>query len=72
MKNRIVCYFSAAQSEQPIIYRLVKSFDLVVNILKADINPQKEGYLVVELEGTKEKYHEGIDFLKNLGVIVDS
>ncbi|MGI6412416.1 MAG: NIL domain-containing protein [Syntrophomonadaceae bacterium] len=71
MKNRIVCYFSAAQSEQPIIYRLVKNFDLVINILKADINPQKEGYLVVELEGTKEKYQEGIDFLKNLGVIVE-
>ncbi|MDD2373399.1 MAG: NIL domain-containing protein, partial [Syntrophomonadaceae bacterium] len=48
MKNRVVCYFSAAQSEQPIIYQLIKDYDLVVNILKADINPQKEGYLVVE------------------------
>ncbi|MDD2586951.1 MAG: NIL domain-containing protein [Syntrophomonadaceae bacterium] len=72
MKNKVVLYFSAAQSEQPIIYRLVKNYDLVVNILKADINPQKQGYLVVEMEGEKDKYQEGISFLKGLGVIVES
>ena len=71
MKERIVCYFSAAQSEQPIIYRLVKDYDLVINILKADINPQKEGYLVVEVEAERDKYKQGADFLKNLGVIVE-
>jgi ferredoxin len=71
MKNKVVCYFSAAQTEQPIIYRLVKNYDLIINILKADINPQKEGYLVVELEGTKEKYDEGIRFLQNIGIIVE-
>lgn len=71
MKNKIVCYFSAAQSEQPIIYRLVKNYDLIVNILKADINPLKQGYLVMELEGSKEKYKEGLVFLKNVGVIVE-
>ncbi|HZK01574.1 MAG TPA: NIL domain-containing protein [Anaerovoracaceae bacterium] len=71
MKNKVVCYFSAAQTEQPIIYRLAKSYDLIINILKADINPQKEGYLVVELEGTKEKYNAGIDYLKNIGIIVE-
>ncbi|MGI5912394.1 MAG: NIL domain-containing protein [Syntrophomonadaceae bacterium] len=72
MKNRVVCYFSAAQSEQPIIYQLVKNYDLIVNILKADINPQKEGYLVVELEGNRDRYKEGVDYLKTLGVRVES
>jgi ferredoxin len=71
MKDRVVCYFSAAQSEQPIIYRLVKNYDLIFNILKADINPQKEGYLVVELEGNRESYQEGIAFLRSLGVVVE-
>jgi len=71
MKDRVVCYFSAAQSEQPIIYRLVKNYDLIFNILKADINPQKEGYLVVELEGSRESYQEGVAFLRSLGVVVE-
>jgi ferredoxin len=68
MKNRIVLYFSAAQSEQPIIYRLVKEYDLFVNILKANINPQKEGFLVMELTGDKKNYETGLQYLKNLGV----
>jgi len=71
MKNKLVCYFSAAQSEQPIIYRLIKNYDLIINILKADINPQKEGYLVVELEGSQASYDEGTRFMESLGVILE-
>lgn len=71
MKNKLVCYFSAAQSEQPMVYRLIKNYDLVVNILKADINPQKEGYLVIEVEGERDKYEAGVDFVKSMGIIVD-
>lgn len=71
MKNKIVCYFSAAQSEQPIVYHLVKNYDLVINILKANINPQKEGFLVVGLEGTKKNYEGGLEYLKGLGVMVE-
>ncbi len=70
-KSRIVCFFSEAQSEQPIIYRLVKDHDLIINILKADINPRKEGYLVVELAGKKKNYNAGIAFLKDVGVRVE-
>lgn len=71
MKRKIVCYFSASQSDQPIIYRLVKDFDLILNILKADINPQKEGYLVLEVEGPQKQYDAGVKYLKNLGVGVE-
>ena len=70
-KSRVVCFFSEAQSEQPIIYRLVKDYNLVINILKADINPRKEGYLVVELSGNREDYESGIGFLKDIGVRVE-
>ena len=71
MKNKIVCHFSASQSEQPIVYYLVKNHGLVVNILKANINPQKEGFLVAELEGSKKDYEEGLAFLKEIGVDVE-
>ena len=71
MNNKLVCYFSAAQSEQPIVYRLVKDYDLIINIIKADINPQKEGFLVLELEGEKKNYEQGVAFLKSLGVGVE-
>lgn len=65
---RIVLRFSAEKSEQPVIYRLVKDYDLIVNILKASINPHKEGTMVLELTGPR--YAEGIEFLRQLGISV--
>lgn len=67
-KKRIVLRFDANIADKPIIYRLVSDYDLVVNILKANVNPQKEGTMVMELTG--EKYNEGLNYLTNEGVRV--
>ncbi|HHV34910.1 MAG TPA: 4Fe-4S binding protein [Syntrophomonadaceae bacterium] len=66
--NKFVLRFTSALVEQPIIYRLVRDFDLVVNILKADINPHKEGYVVLELSGDSDNYNRGLKYLKGVGV----
>lgn len=66
--RRIVLHFSANIVEQPIIYRLAKDYDLVFNIVKANISPQMEGTLVMELSG--ERYEEGVEYLKSQGVLV--
>lgn len=65
---KIVLRFSADRSEQPVIYRLVRDFDLIVNILKASINPHKEGTMVLELTGPR--YSEGIEYLRQQGISV--
>ena len=65
---KIVLRFSADRSDKPVIYKLVKDYDLEVNILKASINPNKEGTMVLELTGSR--YAEGIDFLIKQGVSV--
>lgn len=66
--KRIVLRFSTDISDKPIIYHLVKDYDLIFNIIKANVNPQKEGTMVMELTG--EKYDEGLEFLKSQGVRV--
>lgn len=71
MNKKLVLRFTAALTEQPIIYRLVKDYDLMVNILKADINPRKEGSLIMEMSGTAENFERGLAFLENLGVGVE-
>lgn len=68
--KKIVLRFGADISDQPIIYRLVKDYDLMVNIVKANVNPQKEGTLVLELTG--EQYDRGLEFLRQQGVSVQS
>ena len=66
--KRIVLRFAADIADKPIIYRLARDFDLVFNIIKANVNPQREGTMVLELTG--EKYDLGLEFLKSQGVRV--
>ncbi len=68
--KKVVLRFAADITDQPIIYKLVKDHDLIINILKADINPQKEGTLVVELTG--DNTEQGLEYLRQLGVGVQS
>lgn len=68
ISKRIVLKFPPKLVDKPIVYKLVKDFDLVFNILRARITPKEVGELVIELKGHKEKYAEGIKYLKQLGV----
>lgn len=68
VSKRIVLTFPHKLLDQPIVYKLVKDFDLVFNILQAKITPKEEGLMVLELKGKKENYAEGIKYLTELGV----
>lgn len=64
--------FPKDTSDQPIVYRLVKEFDIEFNILKADILLQREGLMIIELKGsTKANVKAGLDYLRDLGVKVE-
>lgn len=57
--------------DQPIICELVKSFEIDFNILKATILPLHEGLMVLELRGPKKNVEDGLNYLKNQGVMVE-
>ncbi|HOG16666.1 MAG: Ferredoxin-2 [Syntrophaceae bacterium PtaU1.Bin231] len=69
--KKVVIRYMPDVVEQPIIYQLVKKYDLIVNILKARIFPRREGVLVMEMSGTKENFDAGIRYLKDLGLRVE-
>ena len=72
MPNRIfVLKFPKENIDQPIICKLVKEHDVEFNILKADINMQQEGLLVLELTGHKANVEKGLRYLKSVGVQVE-
>jgi NAD-dependent dihydropyrimidine dehydrogenase PreA subunit len=70
--KRIVLRFPQRLVERPIVYRLVKDYDLEFNILKASITPEQEGLLVLELKGEQKEYDKGINFLTKSGVKIQS
>ncbi len=72
IKKRVVLHFPTRLVDQPIIYKLVKDYDLVLNVLKASIMPNEEGRMVLELSGTRDNYDKGIKFLQTTGVKIQS
>ena len=70
--KRLVLKFSKTVVDQPIIYKLIKEYDLLFNIIRAEVSPEKEGILVIELTGSAENYKKGIKYLENLGVKIQS
>lgn len=68
ISHKIVLRFPPQLVEKPIIYRLVKDFDLEFNILKASISPKIEGLLVMELVGEEANFNSGIKYIRDAGV----
>jgi len=72
ISRRIVLHFPPLVTGQPVVYRLAKDFNLSFNILKASVSPGQEGLLVLELSGQKQDYDEGIRYLTDTGIIIQS
>lgn len=69
--SRIVSLrFPPQTSGQPMMHNLATHFDLTFNILQANINPRREGHMILELSGTREHYRQGVTYLQEQGIKV--
>lgn len=68
MKKRIILRFKRNEIDRPVVYRLVKDYDLVFNILRANISPRAESIMVLELEGAEEDFQRGMAYLRQVNV----
>lgn len=68
ISKKIVLHFPHRLVDQPIVYKLVKDYDLRFNILKAYVTPQEEGLMVLELIGEETNFNQGIEYLESSGV----
>ena len=63
MKKKVALVFPRELVGEPITYKLIKDYNLIINILKAKIIPYKEGKLDIEISGEKENLNRGIGTL---------
>ena len=68
--QKVFLYFPECQTDTPVVYHLVKDYDLKVNIFRAKVNANEEGYLVLDLAGDKEKIDSAIDYIRTMNVEV--
>jgi ferredoxin len=70
--KKVVLHFPKRIVDEPILYHLIKDFDLVFNILKASISPEAEGLMVVEFKGEPANFDKGVQYLLAQGVKIQS
>ncbi|MCK5135485.1 MAG: 4Fe-4S binding protein [Bacteroidales bacterium] len=64
-KKRMVLRFSADTVNEPITYILIKEYDVLINILNADITHGKEGSLLIEMIGRKSDVNKAVVYLES-------
>ncbi len=72
VSKRIVLHFPRRLVDRPIVYRLVKDYDLEFNILKAFFTQEEEGLMVLEIKGDQKDYDKGIRYLNEAGVRIQA
>lgn len=69
--KKLFFFFHKCETEKPIVYHLVKNYDLEVNIFRAKVTPEEEGYLLLDVTGTRENITKAIEYVKTFNVEVD-
>ena len=67
---KLVLIFPETIVEEPITYHLISDYGIRVNILRASIDPGKQGRMVVELSGEEIPLSQGLNYLERIGVQV--
>ena len=62
--RRFVLTFPPDAMGEPVTYNLIRKYDIMVNIVKADVSPGKIGHLVMEMTAPAKVLKEGIEYMK--------
>ena len=71
MKTKLVLSYGADVVERPVIYNLIQQHHLVCNIIKAEMDGNKHGYLVLDVEGSDADFNAALAYLKASNVTVN-
>ncbi len=67
---RVKLTFPEHLIKQPVIARMVREFDVMPNIRRANVE-ETVGWMVCELGGDEQAVERAIEWLRDLGVQVD-
>jgi len=71
-KRQVALAFPQDLLREPIIYTIGQQFNVVTNILQADIDVfERRGWIVLELEGEERDINEALAWATSKGVRVE-
>ena len=62
--------FEKGLIKTPTIHELTQKYDLISNIMKADVEENK-GWVILELVGTSEAIDQGLTWVSEQGIIIE-
>jgi ABC-type methionine transport system ATPase subunit len=68
---RLFVSFPEELVDRPMIYEVVKRFDVVPNIRRANVE-QHSGWVILELTGSQEELDRSIAYLEEVGCTVNT
>ncbi|MBN2897237.1 MAG: 4Fe-4S binding protein [Clostridia bacterium] len=71
MKSKLLITFPNTTGDKPIVYNLIKNYDLKINIIKASFDFNFRGSLFVEVDGSSENIARGLEYVEQEGVLAD-
>jgi ferredoxin len=69
--QKLMLFFPKCECEKPIIYHLVKDHNLIVNVYRAKVTPEEEGYLVLDVTGSQGDIEAGMEFVRTFNVTIN-
>ncbi len=58
--------------KDPTIYHIIKHYNVIPNILRANITEKQVGFMIIELEGKEKNIEDSITYLKSQGIKVNT
>lgn len=71
VRERYYLSYPRSLIKEPLLYHLVKQFDLVFNIRGASVS-EEMGLVALEFEGTRDQIERAIVWLRSSGVTVET
>ncbi len=68
---RLFVSFPEELADRPMIYEVVKRFDVVPNIRRANVE-QHSGWVILELTGSQQELDRSIAYLEEVGCTVNT
>lgn len=67
---RLNLTFPSERVNEPVLAQVIKNFNVVVDIRRAEVQANVGGYIMLEMTGTDGDIDQSIAFMKALGVNV--
>ena len=69
--QRVMFSFPPEAADKPIISCLIRDYNLDVNIFRARVTQDEEGFMILDLRGEAQNIQQGLEYLKKIGISIN-